>query len=205
MLLLLARRLVEGAEPSAIERALDPQCVRRVAVGPLSAGALHRLLSDRLDRVFARQTLLRIHERSGGNPFFALELARVLGDDVDPLQPLPVPQTLDELVRGRIAGLPAPTRDALALASALGTPSVSLLERAGVAVKSLEPAIDVHVIERASGAIRFTHPLLSSVVYSDLGDRRPEVQRRLRLVQRRGRDFEPFVGPNGPKRSSRRA
>ena len=172
--LLLARRLVEGAEPSAIERALDPESVRRLAVGPLSVGAVHRLLRDRLNRIFARQTLLRIHERSGGNPFFALELARVLGDDVDPLRPLPVPKTLDELVRGRIAGLPASTRNALALASALGTPSASLLERAGVAVKSLEPAIDAHVIERASGAIRFTHPLLSSVVYADLGDERPE-------------------------------
>ena len=39
-------------------------------------------------RSFARQTLLRIHERSGGNPFFALELARVLDVDVDPLEPL---------------------------------------------------------------------------------------------------------------------
>jgi DNA-binding CsgD family transcriptional regulator len=182
VLLLLARRLVEGAEPSAIERALDPESVRRLAVGPLSVGALHRLLRDRLDRVFARQTLLRIHERSGGNPFFALELARVLGDDVDPLRPLPVPKTLDELVRGRIAGLPASTRNALALASALGTPSASLLKRAGVAVESLEPAIDAHVIERASGAIRFTHPLLSSVVYADLGDRRADAHRRLAEV-----------------------
>jgi hypothetical protein len=40
---------------------------------PLSVGALHRLLHDRLGRPFARQTLLRIHETSGGNPFFALE------------------------------------------------------------------------------------------------------------------------------------
>jgi DNA-binding CsgD family transcriptional regulator len=132
--------------------------------------------------VFARQTLLRIHERSGGNPFFALELARVLGDDVDPLQPLPVPETLDELVRGRIAGLPAATRDALALASALGTPSVSLLERAGVAVQALEPAIDARVVEYGNGAIRFAHPLLSSVLYGDLGDRRRDVHGRLAAV-----------------------
>ena len=89
-------------------------------MGPLSVGALHRLLRDRLDRPFARQTLLRIHERSGGNPFFALELARVLDADVDPLAPLAVPETLEELVRARISGLPGPTREALALASALG-------------------------------------------------------------------------------------
>ena len=68
---LLARRLVDGELPSEIEQALDPQ---RVAVGPLSVGALHQFLRDRLGRSFARQTLLRIHEQSGGNPFFALEL-----------------------------------------------------------------------------------------------------------------------------------
>ena len=83
----------------AIEQALAAERVRRVPVGPLSVGALHRLLRDRLGTSFARQTLLRIHERSGGNPFFALELARVLDADVDPLQPLPVPETLEELVR----------------------------------------------------------------------------------------------------------
>src|SRR5207245_1233992 len=88
---LLARRLTDGAQPSALERALPPERVRGLRVGPLSAGALHRVLRDRLDRAFPRQTLLRIHERSGGNPFFALELARALPAEVDPLAPLPVP------------------------------------------------------------------------------------------------------------------
>ena len=57
-------------------------------------------------RPFARQTLLRIHERSAGNPFFALEIARVLPEDVDPLAPLPVPHTVEELLGARIAALP---------------------------------------------------------------------------------------------------
>ena len=83
--LLLARRLADGAQPSELEQALGAERVQRLPVGPLSVGALHRFLRDRLGRSFARQTLLRIHERSGGNPFFALELARVLDADVDPL------------------------------------------------------------------------------------------------------------------------
>ena len=105
VLLLLARRLVDGAQPSGLEQALGADGVQRLPVGPFSVGALHRLLRDRLGTPFARQTLLRIHERSGGNPFFALELARVLDANIDPVQPLPVPEKLDEL----------------ALASALGT------------------------------------------------------------------------------------
>ena len=179
VLLLLARRLGDGAQPSRIEQALDAQRVRRMPVGPLSVGALHRFLRDRLGRSFARQTLLRIHERSGGNPFYALELARVLDEDPDPLQPLPVPETLEELVRARINALPAPTREALALASALGTTSVSLLERAGVAPEALDAAVTSHVIERYDGTIRFTHPLLSSVLYQDLGEDQRSVHGRL--------------------------
>jgi DNA-binding CsgD family transcriptional regulator len=177
--LLLARRFVDGTQPSGLERALGVERVERLRLGPVSVGALHRLLRDRLGRPFARQTLLRIHERSGGNPFFALELAQALDTDVDPTQPLPVPETLEELVRGRISDLPASTRTALALASALGTPSESLLERAGVPADSLEPAVAAHVIERANGAIRFTHPLLSSVLYQDLGDERLRVHARI--------------------------
>jgi DNA-binding CsgD family transcriptional regulator len=165
--LILARRL----ERSMLEPAVE---VQRVRISPLGVGALHRLIHDRFGRPFARQTLLRIHERSGGNPFFALELARVLDEDVDPLLPVRVPATIDGLIRTRLVGLPAATREALTLASALGTPSEWLLERAGVAPAALDPAIAANVLEREQGAIRFTHPLLSSVVYND-----PEVRRRV--------------------------
>jgi hypothetical protein len=179
VLLLLARRLVGDAQSSGLEEALGAESVQRLALGPLSVGAVHRLLRDRLGRAFARQTLLRIHERSGGNPFFALELARVLDAEIDPLQPLPVPETLEELVRARISGLPASTRRVLGLASALGTASESLLERAGVSTDALGPAVVGHVVERENGTIRFTHPLLSSVLYRDLGDDRLSVHGRL--------------------------
>ena len=179
VLLLLARRLADKPQPSELEQALGPERVQRLPVGPLSVGALHRYLRDRLGGPFARQTLLRIHERSGGNPFFALELARVLDVELDPLEPLQVPETLEELVRARISGLPASTRDALALASALGTTSESLLEQAGVAADALDAAAVANVIERENGTIRFTHPLLSSVLYRDLGEERRSVHRRI--------------------------
>jgi DNA-binding CsgD family transcriptional regulator len=177
VLLLLAGR--SPRTTSEIEGALGLERVQRLEVGPLSVGALHRLLRDRIGRPFARQTLLRIHEQSGGNPFFAMELGRVLEADLDPAQPQPVPGTLEELVRTRISGLPESTRQALALAAAFGTTSESLLRRAGVARDALEPAIVAHVVERENGTIRFTHPLLSSVLYADLGNQRRSVHERL--------------------------
>jgi DNA-binding CsgD family transcriptional regulator len=180
--LLVARRLSADTQPSELEPALGPDRTRTLRVGPLSVGALHRLLRDRLDRTFPRQTLVRIHERSGGNPFYALELAQALGGDVDPLAPLPVPETLEDLVRARITGLPAATREALGVAAAWGTGSEALLERVGVRAEALDPAVDAHVIERGGGAIRFTHPLLSSALYNDLATRRRSVHARIAEV-----------------------
>src|SRR5262249_54152472 len=118
VLLLLSWRRVDGMAASGSARPLGADSVQRVPIGPLSVGALPRLLRDRLGRPFPRQTLLRIHERSGGNPFFALEVARALDHEMDPLQPLPIPATLEELLRVRISGLPDDTHEALAIASA---------------------------------------------------------------------------------------
>ena len=182
VLLLLARRIANSSQPSQLEQAVGPERVTQLPVGPLSAGALHRFLRDRLDRPFARQTLLRIHERSGGNPFFALELARAIDADRDPFQPLAVPQTLEELVRGRLSRLAVPAREALAFAAALGAPSESLLERAGVAPDALGAAADAGVVVRENGVVRFTHPLLSSVLYRDLGDERLSIHERIAAI-----------------------
>ena len=182
VLVLLARRLTEEPQPSGFEQALAVDSVQRLTVGPLSVGALHRFLRDRLDRPFPHQTLVRIHDASGGNPFFALELARALDTDIDPAEPFPVPKSLEELVRARISLLPEETREALALASAAGTLPESLLARAGVAPDALDPAVDANVIEREDGAIRFTHPLLASVLYRDLGDQRRSVHERLSRI-----------------------
>ncbi|HEY7604331.1 MAG TPA: AAA family ATPase [Gaiellaceae bacterium] len=182
LLLLLTRRLSGAAEPSQLERALGEERVRRLRVGPLSIGALHRFLRDRLGRPFARQTLVRIHERSRGNPFFALELAGLLDEEIDPLAPLSVPETIEDLLRARLAGLPAATREALSLASAWGTTSESLLERAGVTAGALEPALAARVVDREDGLIRFTHPLLASVLYADLGEERRSLHGRIAAI-----------------------
>ena len=179
ILVLLARRTDEEPQQSELEHALGADRLQHLVVGPLSVGALHRLLRERLGTAFPRQTLLRIHERAGGNPFVALEIARALPADVDPLRPLPVPDTIAEILETRISALPTETRRALAVLSAMGTPSQSLMERAGVGANALEAGFSARIIERDAGLIRFTHPLLSSVLYGDLGEERHEVHARV--------------------------
>ncbi|MDL9979174.1 AAA family ATPase [Microbacterium sp. ASV49] len=164
---------------SELEEAVD---VERLSIGPLDVGPLRTLLTARLGRPFAHQTLVRIHEESGGNPIFALGLARMVDEDADPLRVLLVPPTLAEVVRARLEAVPEDTREVLAFAAATGSPSVSLLERMGADTGALDPAIAEHLVEREGGAIRFTHPLLSSVLYGDLGRRRRTVHERIAAV-----------------------
>jgi len=182
VVVLAARRRDRAAPPAAAGRVLGIDDVHRIDVGPLSPGALHLLLRDRLGRPFGRLTLLRIHERSGGNPFFALELARHVDPHADPSGPVAIPATLEELLRARLAGLPAATRRRLAVVSALGAASPALLAAAGVAKDELRPALAAGVLELDDGTIRFGHPLLASAVYADLGDERRAVHAKLAEV-----------------------
>lgn len=177
ILLLLARRLDERGEDPGMEAALESDAVERLRVGRLSVGAMHALLQRRLGRQFARPTLLRLHEISGGNPFYALEVARGLdsGEEIgDPTAPLPVPETLERLVGARLAGLGSATREALLLTAAHGRPSPALLGVAGIGPRALEPAFAAHVVELLDGVIRFTHPLFASVHFQGA----PEEERR---------------------------
>ena len=157
--------------------------MERLHVGALSLGATHQLLQTHLALVLARPTLLRVHETSGGNPFYALELARALGGEVDPTQPLRLPESLEGLVRARLDKLPPATRESLLLAAAVGRPSSKLLACLDVTDRVLDPAFAAGVIERTDGIIRFAHPLLASVVYHGVSaDERRRAHRRLALV-----------------------
>jgi len=89
-----------GTSPTWLHLA-RPDGVERVRIGPLSLGGLHALISARLGRSFARPTMVRIAEISGGNPFYALELARAIHMGSARAQPS-LPGTLAELMRLRI-------------------------------------------------------------------------------------------------------
>lgn len=71
--LLLARRPKGESRLELDENALR---VDELDVGPLRLGAVQRLLRVRLDAALSRPQVRHVHEVSGGNPLFALELAR---------------------------------------------------------------------------------------------------------------------------------
>jgi len=151
-----------------------------VRLGPLSLAALHHLLGGRLGVSPPRPALVRIHRAAAGNPFYALEIARLLKDGDALLQGrLPVPGQVKELLAARLRRLPAVTREALLVAACLSRPSLELLD--GEALAPAEQAGIVSVL--ADGRVGFTHPLFASAVY----DGAPIARRRglhLQLAER---------------------
>jgi DNA-binding CsgD family transcriptional regulator len=177
---LLARRgeTPEGV-PLGLDRALEPRRLVRLEVGPLDLQSLDRLLRTRLDRQFLRPALAEVGRVSGGNPFFALELGRaVVASDVPlaPGEPLPVPATLQGLVRERLAALPTEASEAALVVSALSRPTLELMAAVsgeGI-LADLDTALAAGIVEVAGDRIRFSHPLLASIVYAEA----PPLKRR---------------------------
>ncbi len=77
--LLVARRSDPSEElPLGLGRALPPDRVELLVPAPLTLAGLHHLIRANLETSLPRPLLVRLGEASGGNPFFALEIGRVL-------------------------------------------------------------------------------------------------------------------------------
>ncbi len=183
---LLARRTtLESTVLSELKRSFAAERFVEVEVGSLDLGPLHHVVQAHLGVVLPRPLLAEVHAAAGGNPFYALEIVRMLrrsGISVEAGQPLPVPESLHDLVHGRLLALPPESRDFLLAAAAHAHPSISLTESAsGVGRRvGLLPAVDARVVELSGERIHFTHPLLAAGAY-EIADpvRRREVHTRL--------------------------
>jgi hypothetical protein len=106
-----------------------PDAMARITLSPWSLGRLHSVVSQRLGRSLPRSTMVRIHEISAGNPFYALELARAMDGEAPNIE-LRLPPRLADLVRARIGQLDTDVQDGLLAASCVATPTVELLAAA---------------------------------------------------------------------------
>ena len=184
--LLLSRRgSPESTVAADIRRSLPAERVHTVEVGPIDLASLHAVVREHLDLAVPRPLLAEIHQASGGNPFFALEIARTLkrGDAfVGAGQLPPVPESLHELVQARIEALAPESRDFLLAAAAHAHPTTTIVEAAtGVDRQAgLVPAIRAGIVEVDRDRIRFTHPLLAAGAYNAADFvRRKEIHARL--------------------------
>jgi DNA-binding CsgD family transcriptional regulator len=164
---LVARRAGEpGQSPLDLESALPDTRVRRLWLRPFTVEALERVLRSRAEVSLPRPVVARIHEASGGNPFYALEIARMIASGQlqhQPGEPLPLPSSAQGLVRRRLEGLPGAVRGPLLAAALMARPTLAAVS----AVTNCEPAAwvdaaaEAGLIEAERGRVSFTHPLLS--------------------------------------------
>ncbi len=178
-------------DPLGVTASLPQENMHRVHVGPLSVEAIERVLRVRVGDEFEPTTLLRFHETSGGNPFFAQEIGRALlrrGGELAAGEQPPIPERLQELVEDRLEGLPAQTLEALEAVSALSAPTLDAIAAAtdpSEVDRRLDPAIENGVVEVIGDRLRFAHPLLASAVYQVIpGARRRELHARLATIVR---------------------
>jgi DNA-binding CsgD family transcriptional regulator len=127
-----------------------------IVVGPLPAPSLRQLIGEHLGIRLPLATAAAIAEASGGNPLYALEIARTLPLEAGP-DDVHLPRSLRQLIATRISQLPTQTRaDLVDLAIAGGS--------ADKPAAHLDPAFIAGILEMTSGATRFTHPLLAAGV-----------------------------------------
>jgi DNA-binding CsgD family transcriptional regulator len=170
---LIACRSAGGPPPLGLHRATQ------VGVEPLPAGELGALLHDRLGVDLARPRLLELHRACGGNPLYALEIGRALPREDPAAGPLPVPDSLGELLRLRLETLSGGAREAALLTAASTQPTWTQIERAAGGTGGLAEAVRAGVLRLDGDRVRFSHPLHASIAYGSAApwDRRSAHQR----------------------------
>ena len=147
-----------------------PDAVIRICLRPMSLASLHAVLVARLGRTLPRPVITRIHAISGGNPFYALELARAF--DVDsPNQSARLPASLVEVVRSRVGAVDDDTVALLLAVACAARPTVEVLSRVSDAaparvLERLATAEEQGIIRLDGSRVGFTHPLLAHGVYT---------------------------------------
>ena len=149
-----------------------PDAIERMSLQPLPIGDLHALIAGRIGRDLPRSIVRRIHELSGGNPFYGLELARSVDSTV--VDPTSMPASLAEAVHAHISSFDAGVRDALLAVACAAAPTVDLISRAvgddaDTLLAMLKGAETAGIVEISEGHVRFAHPLLARGVYAGAG------------------------------------
>ncbi|HEU4356572.1 MAG TPA: AAA family ATPase [Actinomycetota bacterium] len=196
-----------GADRLALDRTLPAHRVRRVFLGPMPPEALGRLIRDRIGTDLPHPVLRRVHGLAGGNPFFALEIAKELARRGVPAagEAFPVPDDVRVMLRDRLEALPRTTRGILLAAAATSRPTERLVGAASGlgprATPALARAERAGVVRIEGGRIAFTHPLLASTVSEAASaDERRRVHRRLaeHVADLEARARHLALGSDGP-------
>ncbi|TQN38152.1 transcriptional regulator [Blastococcus colisei] len=197
VLLVVTARTVGEQLPEAVT-----DCLARLAREPaatclrlsgLDADDVAALLAAGLGAPGDRALASAVHDRTGGNPFFVVELTRwMVGAHDLHLDHVPVPPSVGEVLRTRLDRLPPTTREVLELCAVAGREvTLDLLEAARApaeeALGALDAAVAVGLVVEGMRpwSWRFAHALVQEVLVGGL-----PALRRARLHARLGEALE---------------
>lgn len=160
---------------------------RTLALSGLDTEGVGELVHGITGSTPSERTAARIHDRTGGNPLFVTEVAKLLastGDlDADPI-PIPIPRTVQQVIAHRLGYISGDAHDVLAQASVVGQvfsepvlAHVSGLGRGRLA-DLLDEAIEAGLVQPLAALcqFRFTHALVRDALYAGI----PSAVRRMR-------------------------
>jgi PAS domain S-box-containing protein len=163
--------------------------VAEITLAPLAREHLGQLIADalRCEPEHAAPLAQLVHEKTGGNPFFAIQFVSSLAEegmlvfdhdaarwswDLDRIHAKGYTDNVVDLMVGKLTRLPAETQNALQLLACLGnsaevTMLSIVLERSEEQVHlALWPAVHQELVERLAGAYRFAHDRVQEAAYS---------------------------------------
>jgi DNA-binding CsgD family transcriptional regulator len=148
-----------------------PDTVAAVTMQPLSLGSVHALVAARLGHTLPRPIITRIHEISGGNPLFAIELAASAARDVG-AHSVQLPNSLAALVQRRVGDAGDEAAAVLLAISCSSAPTVESVSHAtemsmAQTVEVLEAIENSGIVRLDGNRVRFTHPLFATGVYTN--------------------------------------
>ncbi|HMJ76267.1 MAG TPA: BTAD domain-containing putative transcriptional regulator, partial [Iamia sp.] len=148
---------------------------RRLRLQGLAPVATAEILSRVSGREVQPAVATAIHARAEGNPFYALELARLLDDEGD--LGGEVPATVGDVIRRRLTRLPEATLELIGVGAVLGRDvDIELLASAASldldrALDALDPAVAHRLlveVDDRPGHLRFNHALVREVLVDDM-------------------------------------
>ncbi|RPE46499.1 transcriptional regulator [Streptomyces sp. Ag109_O5-1] len=177
---------------------LAPAAPHRIALGGLPPHDTATLVDAVCGAPVDPATVTALAERTGGNPFYVLESARLLADEGALVAVSEVPQGVRDVLRRRLALLPAAARSVVQLTAVLGLEAeVSLLVDAAEldeeqVLEGLDAALAADLLaEPGPGRVRFVHALVRDTVYAGLsGVRRSRLHARVARLLRHHRPGE---------------
>jgi len=152
--------------------------VERIDLRPLGPDAQAEQLAGILGGRPRRMLAERIYARSGGNPFFAEELAASLGEggDADAADQVALPRSIRDILLGRAADLPRSAQRVLGAIAVAGSQADDALLATATGLEpdeltdAIREAATRHLIEidDRTGTYSLRHALFAEAIYGEL-------------------------------------